>query len=199
LEVRRIGRYILNGLTVVLLLAWAAATITRLRYNYVPPAVTGIGIFGGLVPQPNHGPHYRVGWYDGKLDISVTPAAVFQPIRNETGIWSVLGVEYDHAEEDDLASAGLFDDVPELRRDGNYIGSILDIPYWLVSVVLMVLPVSRLSAKMYAAGRGRRRLRQGRCVSCGYDMRSTPARCPECGAVPTCARRHFERAKRDLA
>jgi uncharacterized membrane protein HdeD (DUF308 family) len=31
----------------------------------------------------------------------------------------------------------------------------------------------------------RRRDSHGICVACGYDMRSTPDRCSECGAVPT--------------
>jgi hypothetical protein len=57
--------------------------------------------------------------------------------------------------------------------------SYLTVPHWTLAVTFALPPAGRLLIPE------RRRLRQrGLCAHCGYDLRATPSRCPECGAVP---------------
>jgi len=55
------------------------------------------------------------------------------------------------------------------------------IPFWSLCLLFALLPAARISAYI------RRRLRQrpGHCHRCGYDLRATPDRCPECGMIPS--------------
>ena len=53
------------------------------------------------------------------------------------------------------------------------------IPMWLTVLVFGILPAIWLWRRL----RGRRRIRTGLCSACGYDLRATPDRCPECGAT----------------
>ena len=56
------------------------------------------------------------------------------------------------------------------------------IPLWFITALAGVLPAVRLRRALR-----RRRIRRanaaGTCSVCGYDLRASPDRCPECGAV----------------
>jgi hypothetical protein len=58
------------------------------------------------------------------------------------------------------------------------------LPYWPTALslsLLLIIPAMHLMRWR----RRRRRSRLGVCPACGYDLRGTPDRCPECGAVPS--------------
>lgn len=56
------------------------------------------------------------------------------------------------------------------------------VAHWLLATVWSVLPVIWLvSSRRHR--RARRRLRLNLCPACGYDLRATPGRCPECGTT----------------
>jgi len=59
---------------------------------------------------------------------------------------------------------------------------VLIFPYWLVAIIFGV-PVALSLLGQYRQRRRRRWARLGCCSACGYDLRATPDRCPECGAV----------------
>ena len=56
------------------------------------------------------------------------------------------------------------------------------VSHWVICAATIWLPlwcsVSQWKRKH------KQRLKEGRCVNCGYDLRGTPNRCPECGMVP---------------
>jgi len=60
---------------------------------------------------------------------------------------------------------------------------VIVVPHWFAISITGILPYFWGRA---AAIRTRRSMRQkrGLCPACSYDLRSTPDRCPECGAVP---------------
>ncbi|HWE95462.1 MAG TPA: hypothetical protein VG269_15950 [Tepidisphaeraceae bacterium] len=66
---------------------------------------------------------------------------------------------------------------------GDHSGSgfrILVFPTWAVVAPFLPLPVVWIGSKL----RRHRRTRRNQCPACGYDLRATPDKCPECGAIP---------------
>jgi hypothetical protein len=63
---------------------------------------------------------------------------------------------------------------------GSWNKWVVTFPLWLAALVFGFLPAVRLLV--------RRRGEPGTCRTCGYDLRATPDRCPECGTVPQVTR-----------
>jgi hypothetical protein len=53
------------------------------------------------------------------------------------------------------------------------------VPWWFIMFVTAIMP-----SIAFLRSRTIRRRRTGQCMHCGYDLRATPDRCPECGAIP---------------
>ena len=53
------------------------------------------------------------------------------------------------------------------------------VPHWLVALVFAAWPVRRI----YLWERSRRRKKHGLCEGCGYDLRGSTEKCPECGRL----------------
>ena len=62
------------------------------------------------------------------------------------------------------------------------------VPIWTVPCAAATLPAVWLYVHLLAWHRKRMRLRAGQCLVCGYDLRATPERCPECGTIPSPAK-----------
>jgi hypothetical protein len=103
----------------------------------------------------------------GKLE-RVATRSWFEP-RSDRPSWSVQGIIRVEIER---------------SRDG-FGGGDVRFRCWLLPCLLAIVPAGWLIRR-----RRRRRLiarhrSEGLCHVCGYDLRATPDRCPECGAMPT--------------
>jgi hypothetical protein len=191
--VRRLARYTFNALTVLSLLLCVGTVVMWVRsYRVVQwgvwaPAVTS---------NKGYGFESRLGEITLKLMVSSDPLDAYEsecqsvPVSARMREGQRLWLEHESWHGFSLTT----DDFANLRRQyGTWHRA--SAPYWFAVLCLGFLPLARLFH--------RHRLRKvpvGHCPTCGYDLRATPDRCPECGEFPPTAilaRRHSGRAMLD--
>jgi hypothetical protein len=73
------------------------------------------------------------------------------------------------------------------RHFGSERSFLMHLPYWFL-ILLFAIAMSPLLKRAYSRRRTAWLAAANRCVQCGYDLRATPDRCPECGTVPAVQR-----------
>lgn len=68
------------------------------------------------------------------------------------------------------------------RRSSRDLTATAVAPFWSIAAATGALPAAWAVSRGWSRVRGRRRGRPGTCATCGYDLRATPLRCPECGS-----------------
>lgn len=89
---------------------------------------------------------------------------------DENTWWGRQGFGWDN-------SAGLPPSPPNFPNGEGRLA--VTIPMWAVFLSLLILPAFKLGKLI----RRRRRIAAGQCLRCGYDLRASPGKCPECGKV----------------
>jgi len=163
------------------LLLWAATVIVWVRSEFAYDTFYKISSDTGTI-------NYlltRVVWDDGRLVVIVEPGISPWPIAGQpwTHIPAGTYLHYPHGPQNNG-----FSNVKWIwfyhynwgsaKRPNEY--RIIIIRIWIIAALLSIAPI----AWAWRAKRERGRRMPGFCPRCGYDLRATPDRCPECGTIP---------------
>jgi tRNA(Ile2) C34 agmatinyltransferase TiaS len=166
----RVGRWLLNAVTLLSLVLCAATCVLWVRsYRVGDQWVWNDPGCSDCVSRLNAGAgRVRYAWQDTRALSGVNLEAGYQAVRTpDRGMWTISVVGRRR-----LAAPGF--------RYEWYgpTATVAEVAYAVPAALAAVLP----AGAAFRAIRARRRT-PGLCASCGYDLRATPERCPECGSV----------------
>ena len=112
---------------------------------------------------------------DGTVEVSIRP---FGPGVGHSDILNARpGWHYIQWKRDAKPTLGWFFWRNSGVVNGKYRFLILRVPWWSIALTGIVLPAWWVLRWI----KSRRQSKLGLCSNCGYDLRATPDRCPECG------------------
>jgi len=106
---------------------------------------------------------------------------------NRASIWRARQTEADRSWAAWYRSASLDQLRANWRRDSTWPVTPpirYSASYAAVFIATLVVPMLWLALMCFRARQRANRIAGHICVSCGYDLRATPDRCPECGTTP---------------
>jgi hypothetical protein len=109
-------------------------------------------------------------WDHGTISSAEGGSAARWLLVKPTG-WQEAGFIFHRGYQPAWADTGNILFVPDL---------VIGLAYWAIVVASAILPLlwcRRVRRRIVHA----RRCKRGCCAACGYDLRATPGRCPECG------------------
>ena len=193
---RRLARRLFTLCSMLsLLLAAAALALWLLSYRVertyrFPPVVPPAAEAAAMPGQPGE---WRYQWH------ASIGGGAFQVMRRHTGADTTLPPGLADDGPTKLSAGGYLAGATDLRAPGfryfdsarNYSAGpggvrnwtfgfrYVTLPGWLPALALGLPPALWLLHRRRLA----RRASAGPCAACGYDLRATPGRCPECGAA----------------
>jgi hypothetical protein len=194
---RRIARYTVNALTVLSLLLCLATIVLWVRSYWVGSYLRCVANW-----DPGH-MQYQEDWTamscTGELNycwsrqsLGPHPEMTIVPVSNtvrrfETPMTPSLRANWGRSIRVRYLGFGYSDhkstrplSLPPNPAIHVFTLRAVAVPYWGVTVPLALLPGVRGLRRW----RRRKALTGNHCQVCNYDLRATPGRCPECGAVP---------------
>lgn len=104
-----------------------------------------------------------------------TESQTFDPRHND--LWDWVGTFGDH--QYCIYRLGIISFAKFSEGSAGIRYQIISVPCWAAAMVFLVCPGCLAWQRL----RCNRTAVSGACSSCGYDLRATPERCPECGTV----------------
>ncbi len=159
---------------------------------------------GSHLPQtifPHHSDKWQIGPWSCRFDSRMTGKVSIQLYHDFPT--PIIGPQFDPGLKYNNAVLAWYDGLPmgfsagaggffvedekDFAIDGArhdlWVGKViyLSVPYWFAWLIW--LPLIIFAHRRWQQHQRLVRIDRGLCVTCGYDLRATPDRCPECGTT----------------